>query len=605
MRLGPSLLTEPPLADTGPAGTVGRVARTGGAASRFIRLRRTIREFAAYGWRDMRARRHPRFFSLVAVVVAVVALAGACATNDPNDGMTPAAPAPSTPRPGGRIVVGTSAEADGFLPAINRWTPASYMIARTFFDPLAVMDDTGTPRPYLAQSIEPNADFTQWTITLRDGILFHDRTPLTSEALTRHFAAAQSSQVTRAAITYFAKTTEKDRLTFVIDLKAPWAHLPALLSSQLGFIPAPSSYDPGNKDAASRPVGTGPFRFTRWDMNQKLVVDQNPTYWRKDAQGRKLPYLSQIEFRPIPDDGRRTAELRGGGLDIAHSDSYAEVAGFQKMMRDRQDGPIRAVLDQSEGAESAIVLNMQTGPFANRNLRVAAAYAIDRPGIINQMFNGFYELANGPFTSASKWGSAQNVLTYFPERAKQLVAEWKAANRNQAPVIKMTNIAVADSVPVAQRVAQAWRDVGFDVQLNNDAEATGTVGLVYGKFDAFMVRFWDRTEPDAMYHYLISDSVAAPEQLSLNFPRYSSPEVDQALKIARGSDDDAVRRTQYQRVWENYAQNLPVLWLFHTRWAVGYQERVHGIGEMTLPTGQRAEPVTWGNFFLTTVWVAA
>jgi peptide/nickel transport system substrate-binding protein len=514
-------------------------------------------------------------------------------------------PSSTEPHPGGNIVVGTSSEADGYLPAINRWTPASYLIARTFFDPLVVMDDTGTPRPYLAESFEHNDAYTQWTIRLRPNIQFHDRTPLTSEALVRHFTAAQSSAVTKAAITFFAKMSTPDPLTFVVDLKSPWAHLPALLASQLGFIPAPSSYDESNEGAPSHPVGTGPFRFTNWVMNQRLVVNRNPSYWRKDAAGRDLPYLSRIEFQPVPDDNVRSARLRGGELDIVQTDGYTEVSGFQRVMRDEPNGRIRALLDTSEGAETGVVLNMQTGPFTNRDLRFAAAYAIDRAGIVNQMFNGFYELANGPFTATSKWGSAQSFPPHFPERAKQLVNEWKAANRGRAPVINMVNIAVADSVPIAQRIAEAWRDVGFEVNVNNEPEASASVGLVFGRFDALLMRFWDRSEPDTLYHYFVSDSVAAPEQLALNFPRYASPEVDQALKAARASADDATRRQQYQRVWENYVQNLPVLWLYHTRWAIGYQDRVHGLGELTLPTGERAEPVTWGNFFLTGVWLAA
>src|SRR5690606_3713906 len=122
-----------------------------------------------------------------------------------------------------------------------------------------------------------------------------------------------------------------------------------------------------------------------------------------DSQGRKLPYLSNIEFQPISDDNVRTGRLRTGDLDVVHTDAYSEVSGFQRMMRDDPDGNIRALLDASQGAEAGIVLNTQSTVFGDRNLRLAAAYAIDRQGIVNQMFNGFYELANGPFTGTSKW----------------------------------------------------------------------------------------------------------------------------------------------------------------------------------------------------------
>jgi peptide/nickel transport system substrate-binding protein len=552
----------------------------------------------------MPGRHRLRFASLLAVIV-VVALAGACAPGADSGSDAPEGPPPTTvPHQGGRVVIGLSSEADGFLPAINRWTPASYMVARAIFDPLAAIDDSGVAQPYLAEAFEHNPAFTQWTIRLRHGITFHDGTPLTAEALERQFAAARLSAVTASAISYFDKTSSPDPYTFVIDLKAPWAHLPYLLSSQLGFIPAPSSYGERNAVAAKSPIGTGPFKFTGWDIGQHLDLDRWPSYWRKDAAGNQLPYLSQIQFQPVVDDSVRTNRLRSGDLDVIHTDSYAEVSGFQKMMRDNPGGRLQALLDASQGAEAGLALNTQTGPFSDRNLRLAAAYAIDRQGLVNELYKGFYELANGPFTATSKWGAATNYPTYFPERAKQLVNEAKARNKGKAPVIRMHDIAVADSVPFAQRIAKAWTDVGFDVQLKHDSEEHSTITLVTGDFDAILLRFWDRPDPDALYPYLIGASVTPPGQISLNFPRYADAEVDEAMKTARGLDDDGVRRVQYQRVWDNYAQNLPVIFLFHTRWAVGFQDRVHGIGELTLPTGQRAEPVTWGNFYLTGVWVA-
>jgi peptide/nickel transport system substrate-binding protein len=553
----------------------------------------------------MRSRRQTRAVPFLAALAVVAVMGVACAPDD--DASSPVQPivtTPSQPRSGGRLVVGTTAEADGFLPAINRWTPPSFMIARAIFDPLAAIDDTGATKPYLAESFTPNANFTQWTIKLRPNVKFHNGDELTVDALVAHFTAAKDSVVTRDSISYFDKWTTPDKLTMVIDLKAPWAHLPTLMTSQIGFIPAPNSYDPANTEAPSRPVGTGPFRFNSWLLNQRLVVDRNADYWRSDKAGRKLPYLSQIEFRPVQDDTERSARLRSGEFDVVHTEAYSEVSTFQKVARDEPTGRIRALLDNSQGAEANIVLNTQTGAFQDRNLRLAAAYAINRQALVDEMFGGFYELANGPFTARSKWGAASNFPTYFPERARQLVNEWKAAAKGRgAPIIKVTNIAVSDSTPVALKIAKWWTDAGFDVRLRNEEEKVGSVDLVAGRADAVMLHFWDRPDPDPFYAFFASTSIAAANGISLNFSRYSSNVVDQAMKAARGSADDVFRRQQYQKVWDDFAQNLPVLFLYHTRWAIGYQSRIHGIGELALPEGGRAEPVTWGNMYLTGVWV--
>lgn len=553
----------------------------------------------------MRARRRPWAIPIpILAFVSAVAVVGACAPRDENSPNAKPAAATPTPRAGGRVVVGTNAEADGFLPAINRWTPPTYLIARTIFDPLATVDDSGRAQPYLAESIEPDPSFMHWTIKLRPGVTFHDGSPLTSEALQVHFAEARKSVITRDAIAAFDRTSTPDPLTFVIDLKSPWAHLPILLTSQLGYIPAPSMYGENNEDAPSHPIGTGPFRFGSWTQNERLVVDRYPSYWRKDVEGRQLPYLSQIEFRPVSDDKARTAELRNGTFDMVQTEAHSEVSAFQRLTSDDPDGRIRALLDNSQGAEEGIVLNTQTGPFTDRNLRLAAAYAIDRRAIVDDMFHGFYEIADSPFTNRSRWGSAKSYPTYFPERARQLVNNWKADHKTRkAPVVRLTNIAVADSVPMAQRVTQWWNDVGFDVELTNAEEKVGTVDLAFGRDDAVMLRFWDRADPDGLYHYLTSESVNPPGEFSLNFSRYHSDTVDEALRAARASTDDAFRRQEYQKVWDDLAENLPIIFMFHTRWAFGFQDRVHGLGDLRLPDGGRAEPVTWGNLYLTSVWV--
>jgi peptide/nickel transport system substrate-binding protein len=549
----------------------------------------------------MRARRRPFATAILAPLVAV-ALAAACAPTGDQTAEEDVA-VPSTPRMGGRLVVGTTAEVDGFLPTINRWSPAAFLIARAIYDPLATIDDQGEAQPYLAESFESNDDFTQWTIKLRPEISFHDGEPLNADALETHFRAAQASDVTTDAITPFAGYTVVDPLTLVIELSTPWAHLPVVMASQIGFIPSPRLYDEDNTRAASEPKGTGPFTFTYWKEHERVIVDRNPDYWRHDEEGRRLPYLSQIEFQPVPDDNQRVSRLRQGDLDVVHTESYREVSAFDQMVRDDPGGRLQALLDSSQGAEAGVVLNTHTGPFADRDLRRAAAYAIDRQQLIDDMFNGFYDIANGPFTAESKWGSATTFPTYFPERARQLVDDWRAANGGRAPVIRFTNFSVADSIPVAQQIAKWWTDVGFVVQLSNDEEKIASVTLVTGSFDAILLRHWDRPEPDAMYHFLIGDNIPEIGKVALNFPRYRSDVVNQALKSARGTDDEDFRIEQYHRVWNDFAENLPVLWLFHTRWAYAYQSRVHGIGQLGLPDGGRAEALTWGSVYLTGVWL--
>ncbi len=91
------------------------------------------------------------------------------------------------PKMGGQLNVGIIAEINGLSPISSQMTTAGLYYGRAMFDPIAIVASDGTVKPYLCQSITPNADATTWTFKLRPGISFHDGTPLDSSALANHF----------------------------------------------------------------------------------------------------------------------------------------------------------------------------------------------------------------------------------------------------------------------------------------------------------------------------------------------------------------------------------------------------------------------------------
>ncbi len=109
--------------------------------------------------------------------------------------------------------------------------------------------------------------------------------------------------------------------------------------------------------------------------------------------------------------------------------------------------------------------------------------------------------------------------------------------------------------------------------------------------------FWDRPDLDALYHYLYSDS-------TLNFPKYRSATVDQALDAGRPIPGKEDRQPLYQPIWDEYGEQVPIIWLYHIKWALAWRDGLYGVGDFTLPSGQKAQPITYGNTFLTGVWYA-
>src|SRR6201986_243664 len=107
----------------------------------------------------------------------------------------------STARPvkGGSLTFGIDTEESGFDPSTARWDEGGFLYGRTVFDPIAIVNASGGVEPYLAQSITSNEDFTQFTITLRSGIVFHDGTPLDANALHLNIEKQATSALTGPA----------------------------------------------------------------------------------------------------------------------------------------------------------------------------------------------------------------------------------------------------------------------------------------------------------------------------------------------------------------------------------------------------------------------
>lgn len=147
---------------------------------------------------------------------------------------------------------------------------------------------------------------------------------------------------------------------------------------------------------------------------------------------------------------------------------------------------------------------------------------------------------------------------------------------------------------------------GFDAKVETVEEKVGTVKLVTGGFEAVAFNFYDRPDPDALFHYWVSSSIGGPGKIGLNLAKYGSPVVDGAFDAARASNDETVRVAEYQKVWADFAENVPVIWLYHTQWVIAYDNSVKNVGNLTYPgtSGAKVEPITWGNTFLTNVWKA-
>jgi peptide/nickel transport system substrate-binding protein len=258
--------------------------------------------------------------------------------------------APSTteaalkPVAGGSVVMGI--EADTSSP----WRPyemlcaiSCHQVIRNIYDTLAMPTADGKAAPYLAESITPNADSTEWRIKARSGVTFHDGTPFDGAAIVENITRAKTGALTGNIFRPIDSVTvdPADPMTAVIKMNTSWAAFPFSLMGQAAYMASPTWLAASDTDEAlrSKPVGTGPFIYEDYKPNEYFKMKKNPNYWNKP-----YPYLDALEFRPIPDALNRRDALKSGTIDLLHTTIGETIAEF----RDTKVFPMHEITNTAE-----------------------------------------------------------------------------------------------------------------------------------------------------------------------------------------------------------------------------------------------------------------
>jgi ABC-type transport system substrate-binding protein len=495
-----------------------------------------------------------------------------------------------TPKNGGTLVYGLEAETDGWNPTVNRWANSGTQIALAIYDPLVVLDKDLNWKPYLAESITSNTDFTQWTVKLRANIKFHDGEDLTADALVKSFNAFKASPLTGAAAAPVQSATKVDNLSVLFTMTQPWATWPFGLTGQAGVVPAPKQLDADPATASNDPIGTGPFVFKSWQRDDKLVATKNPNYWRPG-----LPYLDEIDFKPIPDDTSRYNSLKSGDINLMVTSAEPTIG---KLLPDGKAGSIQVTRSVGNNDVTLVLLNVQKPPLDNLKVRQAMAYALDKRALDDISSTDPSLEANTVYQPESKWYTpAPDYPSFDLDKAKSLVQSVGS------PVsFTMTSTTDPDTLRVAQAEAQMWQAAGMQVQVNTIDQATLIGNAVSGNYQAQVWRQFGAADPDLNYVWWIGANAAGP--LALNMARNVDQQTDDALNAGRATTDFNTRKAAYAKVQQRQTDLLPYLWLSHLRWTLGASNNVRGLQGMPLPDNQgMSSGLVGGVIPVTAMWI--
>jgi peptide/nickel transport system substrate-binding protein len=544
---------------------------------------------------DSRRARAGRRTAAVLAVVTVATLATAITAASVH--ATPRSAPRAGPQAGGSIVYGLESETGGgWCPTTARLAISGIMVATAVYDPLTTINDKGDVVPYLAKSVTHDPTYTKWTITLRDqDIRFHDGTLLTADVVKQNIDTWRRGQLLSSVFADVSDVTVDGPKQVTVTTARPWVTFDGylFLSGRGGMVArAQLADDPST--CATNLIGTGPFKFDHWTVNQELVVTRNPDYWQTDARGQRLPYLDKITFRPVPEANQRVNALRARELDVIHTSDGQQISTLLP-----QRGQFNLMYEKPGRREVRYYLmNVAKPPLDDITARKAVAMAIDR-NQINQIVNaGEFQIADGPFD--------RNVLGYvahpgYPKtnlkRARALVAQYKKTHDGQFNVV-LEHANDPTNTAEAQLIKEQLAKAGIGADFKSEDQTAFIQSAVGGNFSIMLWRNHPGDDPDGQYVWWNTGSL-------VNFGKIADPKLQTLLDEGRTETDSAKRKGIYQKIDRRFATQVYNIWAYNTQWLIGAQENVHGLAGPPLPDGGGHPSYIQGRHPLLGLWVGA
>lgn len=429
------------------------------------------------------------------------------------------------------------------------------------FDGLIGLDANLEPLPRLAEKWEISPDGRELTFHLRRNVTWHDDKPFTADDVVftvERIRSEKEPTVWRGYFVSVESVTAPDPYTVKIRYKEPYGA--ALASFTFGIIPKhlfdgkPLADAPANR----APVGTGPFRFTRWTPGRQILLEANPTYFG----GR--PHLDKVELLLNIPASEQLAALRDGKLDFA---SIVRPEDFRGVA---QTPEFRARYETATLDETTFVVlawNCQKKPLDDRRVRKALAHAFDRPRVIEDVLLGGARPISGPFFP-TMWGADPSIppLPFDLGRARTLLAE------AGVKALPLEVIALETRRgPTFDAMAAIFRNdlaaAGVDLRIRLLPPGEFVQRLVLRDFDAALFEWVaDVADPDP-FALLHSSQIGE----GANYAGYANPEVDRLLEEGRRSQDRAARKKAYHALHRLVHEDQPYLFLYspqsHYAWS--------------------------------------
>jgi len=437
------------------------------------------------------------------------------------------------------------------------------------YETLFELQPNGDIVPHLAESYEVSEDSTVWTFNIREGVTFHDGTPLTAEIVAgsmRRFIDPDNAFRFRFLLDRITEVSVTGPMQVQFTLATPFAPLLAHLTHNTTAIVLPSHVEAAGEDFAENPIGTGPFSFLSWERGSRIDLETYAGYW-----GEK-PDIDGVAFLAVPENTTRMALVESGQAHVAVRVPPQDITRLDAL----SDVSVQNV---SSLRTIYIYFNHTLDPFTDVRVRQAFNYAVNKDEIAEFVLGGAVRPSDAAIAPGIFGYTSVGGYEYNPERARELLAEAGFADGLTTTLYSPSGRYLQD-IQITEAVQSQLAEVGINATIET-LEWGAYLELTRqpaGENEVPVAMLgWGTVTGDADYglYALFHTSQHVPDGSNRSF--YSNPVVDDLLDRARTTPDQTVRQQLYADALAIINEDAPWLFLHSETQLVAVNDRVQGL----------------------------
>ncbi|MGB3773983.1 MAG: ABC transporter substrate-binding protein [Leeuwenhoekiella sp.] len=458
------------------------------------------------------------------------------------------------------------------------------------FNGLVQQDDSLNIIPDIAKSWDISEDARTYTFYLRNDVYFHKHTQFKTRDSTRRVIAADftysfdrlKDPKVASPGSWVLSNVENYKAVndsvFSITLKQSFPAFIGLLGMRYcSVVPREITTYYGSK-FRSHPIGTGPFKFKRWQEGVKLVLRKNELYFEKDKNGKQLPYLEAVAITFLPDKQSEFLQFAQGNLDFLNSldPSYKdELLTPLGQLKSKYEQNVKVISGPFLNTEYiGFFLDSPSPEVRSELLRQAINYGFDRQKMITYLRNGIGTPADAGFIPKGLPGYRENSgYSYDPAKASRLIDEYIAKSGNKNPSITIgTN---AQYLDICEYIQRELGKLGLLIDIDVMPPSTLRQLKSTGQLDAFRAS-WIADYPDAE-NYL---SLYYSKNFTPNGPNYThfkNKVYDSLYEHSFSITDIAQRQKVYRKMDSILIETSPFVPLYYDQVIQFLHKDVHGL----------------------------